>query len=159
FPELTETQPELLAHHYTEAGLIEQAIPCWQKAGERATQRSAYVEAVAHLTKGLEVLKTLPDTPERVQQELTLQLALGAALFTVKGYAAPEVQQTVTRARALCQQLGETPQLFPVLYRLWQMYALSSWGELQTAQELAEQLMQLARSIQDGFLLSVAHDA
>ena len=77
FPETTETQPELVAHHYTEAGLIAQAIPYWQQAGERASQRSAYVEAVAHLTKGLEVLKTLPDTPERAQQELTLQATLG----------------------------------------------------------------------------------
>ena len=73
---------------------------------------------LAHLTKGLELLKTLPDTPERAQQELTLQLALGAALVAVKGYAAPEVEKTYTRARELCQQLGETPQLFPVLFRL-----------------------------------------
>ena len=115
FPETDETQPELLAHHYTEAGLIEQAIPYWQQAGERATQRSAYVEAIAHLTKGLEVLKALPDTPERAQQELTLQLALGMPLSLTKGYAAPEVEKTVTRARELCQQMGETPQLFPVL--------------------------------------------
>ena len=84
-------------------------------SGGRATQGSAYVEAIRHLTKGLELLKTLPDTPERVQQELTLQLALGDALVTVKGYTAPEVEKTVTRARELCQQLGETPQLFPVL--------------------------------------------
>ena len=79
FPETVETQPELLAHHYTEAGLIEQAIPYWQQAGQRAIQRSANVEAISHLTKGLELLKTLPDTPERTQQELTLQIALGAA--------------------------------------------------------------------------------
>ena len=65
FPDTTETQPELVAHHYTEAGLIEQAIPYWQRAGQRATQRSANVEAISHLTKGLELLKTLPDTPER----------------------------------------------------------------------------------------------
>src|SRR5215813_12901419 len=79
FPDTVATQPELVAHHYTEAGFVEQAIPCWQKAGERASQRSAYVEAISHLTKGLELLKTLPDTPERVQHELTLQLALGDA--------------------------------------------------------------------------------
>src|SRR4029450_11888489 len=79
FPETTETQPELLAHHYTEAGLIAQAIPYWQRAGERATQRSAGVEAVAHLTRGLELLKTLPDTPERTQQELALQTILAPA--------------------------------------------------------------------------------
>src|SRR5262249_23647739 len=78
FPESKETQPELLAHHYTEAGLRDQAIPYWQKAGQRAVQRSASVEAISHLTKALELLKALPDTLERAQQELTLQLALGA---------------------------------------------------------------------------------
>src|SRR6185369_3955854 len=70
FPETIESQPELVAHHYTEAGLIAQALPYWQQAGGRASQRSAYVEAVAHFTKGLELLKTLPDAPERAQQEL-----------------------------------------------------------------------------------------
>ena len=76
----------------------------------------------AHLTKGLELLKTLPDTPERTQQELTLQLALSDALIAVKGYAAPEVEKAVTRARELCQQLGETPQLFPCCGRLCVFY-------------------------------------
>jgi class 3 adenylate cyclase len=92
FIETVEAQPELLAHHYTEAGFIEQALPYWQQAGERANQRSAYVEAVAHLTKGLELLTALPDTPKHTQQELTLQLALGAALFGGKGYAAIPVK-------------------------------------------------------------------
>src|SRR5262245_45792684 len=115
FAEVKVTQPELLAHHYTEAGLIERAIPHWQMAGQRAVERSANIEAISHLTRGLAVLKTLPDTTERARQELTLQLALNDALFAVKGYAAPEVGTAMTRARQLCQQLGETPQLFPVL--------------------------------------------
>jgi class 3 adenylate cyclase/tetratricopeptide (TPR) repeat protein len=157
FPEIKETQPELLALHHTEAGLVTQALPYWQQAGERATQRSAYVEAVAHLTKGLEVLKALPDTRERARQELSLQLALSDALITAKGYTAPDVEQTVTRARELCQQLGETPQLFPVLVRLWLSY--SNRAELQTAYELAEQMMRLAQSVQDPHLLVWAHGA
>src|SRR5262249_11796750 len=70
FTEIKDTQPELLAHHYTEAGLITQALPYWQKAGQQAAARSAHAEAISHLTKGLELLKTLPDTPERTQQEL-----------------------------------------------------------------------------------------
>src|SRR5262249_44236171 len=111
FPQTKETQPELLAHHYTEAGLIEQAIPYWQQAGERATQRSAYVEAISHLTRGLELLKTLPDAPEHAQQELTLQVTLGAPLIAIKGYTAPEVEKAYTRALELCRCLGETPQL------------------------------------------------
>ena len=115
FPETVETQPELVAHHYTEAGLTAQAIPYWQRAGERASQRSAHAEAISHLTKGLELLKTLPDTPERTQQELPLQITLGAPLIVTKGYAAPEVERAYTRALELCRQVGETPQLFSVL--------------------------------------------
>ena len=90
FPETDETQPELVAQHYTEAGLIAQAIPYWQRAGQKAVQRSANVEAIGHFTKGLELLKTLPDTPERTQQELDLQTALGLSFDGRKGYAAPE---------------------------------------------------------------------
>jgi predicted ATPase/class 3 adenylate cyclase len=157
FPEIVAAQPELVAHHYTEAGLIEQALPYWQKAGERAAKRSAYVEAVAHLTRGLEVLKALPVTPERLQQELTLQLALGDALFVVKGYTAPEGEKAVTRARELCQQLDETPQLVPVLWSLVLFY--SNRGEVRTAHELAEQMRRLAQGVQDRYLLSLAHKA
>ena len=73
------------------------------------------LEAISHLTKGLELLKTLPDTPERTQQELVLQTTLGLALMATQGLAAPEVEQAYARARELCQQVGETPQLFPVL--------------------------------------------
>ncbi len=157
FPETKETQPELLAHHSTEAGLVEQAIPYWQRAGERATQRSADLEAISHLTKGLELLKTLPDTPERAQQELLLQAALSPALMATKGWAAPEVGIAYARARELCQQVGETPQLFPVLYGLCGFY--TNRAELLTARELGEQLLILAGSIQDPALLMEAHFA
>jgi predicted ATPase len=157
FPETVETQPELLAHHYTEAGLLVQAIPYWQRAGQQAIQRSANVEAISHLTKGLEVLKTLPDTPDRAQQELTLQIALGAPLMTTKSYGAPDVERAYARARELCQQVGETPQLFPVLRGLWNFYLMRA--ELQTAQELGEQLLRLAQSAQDPALLLEAHQA
>src|SRR5262249_44465726 len=91
FPETAETQPELLAHHYTEAGLNTQAVRYWQQAGQRASERSAYLEAIAHLTKGLEGLTTLPDTPERTQHELDLQLTLGPALMVTKGVTDPDV--------------------------------------------------------------------
>jgi class 3 adenylate cyclase len=131
FPERCETQPELLAHHYTEAGAMAQAIPYWQRAGQRALERSANVEAISHLSNGLELLATLPDTPERTQQELTLQTALGVSLMTTKGFAAPDVERVYSRARALCRQVGETPQLCPVLWGLWLFY--ETRGELQTA--------------------------
>jgi class 3 adenylate cyclase/tetratricopeptide (TPR) repeat protein len=157
FPDTKETQPELLAHHYTEAGLIEQAIPFWQRAGQRANQHSAYVEAISHFTRGLGLLNTLPDTPERVQQELTLQISLGVPLQALHGSAAPEVEQTYTRARALCRQIGETPQLFPVLFGLRTFYY--NRGELQIARELGEQLLRLAQRRQDPDLLLEASRA
>jgi class 3 adenylate cyclase len=94
FPALCETQPELVAHHYTEAGCSAQAIGYWQQAGQRALQRSANVEAIAHLRQGIELLTTLPDTPERVRAELTFQTTLGPALMATRGYAAPEVAAT-----------------------------------------------------------------
>src|SRR5262249_10265240 len=98
FAEIKETQPELLAHHYTEAGLIAQAIPYWQQAGQRASKRSANLEAISHLSKGLELLKALPDTGEHTQRELTLQITLGTPLMAAKGWTAPEVEKTFSRA-------------------------------------------------------------
>jgi predicted ATPase len=157
FPETKKTQPELMAHHYTEAGLKEQAVPYWQQAGEKAAQRSANVEAVGHLTTALELLQTLQDTPERAQQELTLQIALGAPLIATKGWAAPETERAYTRARELCGQIGETPQLFPVLYGLWQAY--DTRAEFRVARELGEQLLTLAQRQHDPALLLVAHFA
>jgi predicted ATPase len=156
FLETKETQPELLAHHYTEAGLIAQAIPYWQRAGERATQRSAYVEAISHLSKGLELLQTLPDTPERTQQELELQLALSDPLVTTKGYTAPEVERAYTRALELCRQLGETPLLFWALLGLQMFYLVRA--ELKTARELAEQLLSLAQNTHNPVFLVLAHN-
>src|SRR5205823_285263 len=99
FPETAETQPELLAYHCTEAGLEAQAVPYWQRAGQRAMERSAQVEAISHLTRGLEALATLPDIPERLQHELDLQISLGAAWGLARGWAAPEAGQAYMRAR------------------------------------------------------------
>jgi predicted ATPase len=112
FPALAATQPELLAHHYTEAGCTAPAIVARQRAGELAAERSARVEAIAHFATGLALLQDLPATPERLQQALALQLALGPALVATRGTAAPEVERTYVRARALCAQIGETPRLF-----------------------------------------------
>src|SRR5262249_12864447 len=147
FPETQNNQPELLAHHYTEAGLIEQAIPYWQQAGERAVQRSANVEASNHLTTGLDLLKTLPNPPQRTRQELTLQLALGVPLMATKGVSALEVEQAYVRARELCEQVGETRQLFSVLRGLWECY--EAQGKFVVSRELGEQMLSLAESTAD----------
>ena len=154
FVEIAETQPELLAHHYTEAGLVEQAIPYWQQAGQRAAQRSANAEAVAHLSTGVELLKSLPDTPERAQQELSLQLALGPVLMATKSIAHVDTESVYTRARELCQQLGETPELFLVMWGLRRFYVLRA--RFETARELEEQLFRLAQNAQDPGLLAEA---
>ena len=138
FPELCETQPELLAQHYTEAGLMAQAVPYWQRAGQRAIERSANVEAVAHLTKGLELLVTLPDTPERAQQELGLQTTLGPALMATKGYAAPEVDKPmpgrVSSASRWARRRSSSRCCGAVVH-----FTLVR-AELRTARELGEQL-------------------
>ena len=139
FPETAETQPELLAHHYTEAGLSEQAIGYWQRAGRQAARRSAHLEAIAHLTKGLELLLRLPETPARAQDELTLQIALGASLVITKGYTAPTAERAYARARALCQQVGDVAQLSRVLFALWGVYA--NRAEHRTARELGAELL------------------
>ena len=151
FPETKETQPELLAHHYTEAGLVGQAISYRQQAGQRAIQRSANAEAVAHLMQGLNLLQTQPDSLERAKQELSLQLALGPALMATKSIGHSDVESTYTRARALCQRIGETPQLFPVLWGLRRFYVLRA--DYKTAQALEAQLLRLAQSAQDPALL------
>jgi predicted ATPase len=155
FPQTVETQPELVAHHYTEAELSEQAIPYWQQAGQRASQRSAVTEAERHLTTALALLETLPDFSARTQQELALQTALGTVLLSTKGFAASAAAQAYERAWKLCQQMGETPQLFPVLYGLWIFSGMR--GDLQTALAQAQHLFNLAQRTQDSASLAVAH--
>jgi len=157
FPDTVATQPELLAQHYTEAGLTEQAIPYWQRAGQQASDRSANLEAISHFTTGIELLKTLPETPEHTQQALTLYIALGAVLQMAKGLAAPEVERAYTQARTLCQQVGETQELFPVLFGLWRVYLLRP--QLHTARELGETLLHLAHRAHDPALSVIAHYA
>jgi predicted ATPase len=146
-----------LAQHYSRSGNTEKAIEYLHLAGQQAVQRSAHAEAISHLTTALELLQTLPDTPERAQQELTLQISLGVPLQATKGSGAPEVERVYTRARELCQQIGETPQLFLVLVGLHVFYLLR--GEGRTTHELAQQILTLARRVQDPTLLLQAHRA
>src|SRR5262249_26547232 len=125
------------------------------QAGERSVDRSAYVEAISHLSKGLELLKALPETAERLNQELNLQTPLGLAFMATKGYGAPEVGKTYTRARELCSQVGEIPQLAPVLYGLWIFHLI--WAEIPTAYEAAKQLLRLGQNTQDLTLIMEGH--
>ena len=155
FAETVATQPELLAHHYTEASLVEQAIPYWQAAGQGAVQRSANSEAISHLTTGLQLLKTLPASSERLQKELLMQITLGVPLTATKGYADPEVGAVFERARVLSQQIGETPELFMVLFGLWGFHIAR--GKFHEAREVAEQQVRLAQRVQNPAMLAEAY--
>jgi predicted ATPase len=155
FPEVAETQPELLAHHYTEAGLAEPAVGYWQRAGERSNARSAYVEAVAHCTRGLSVLQTLPDTTTRTHHELALLLSLGAALAVSKGQGASETGHAFVRARELCRQVGDPVRLFDILVGLHTFYL--NRVQLQAAYEVREEFLTLARRQHDPTLLRGGH--
>jgi class 3 adenylate cyclase/predicted ATPase len=157
FPDLIETQPEVLAQHCTAAGLIDRALRYRQQAGQRAHARAAHAESVIHLTQGLALLATLPDGPELAQQELPLQLALGPPLMVTKGFAAPEVGVVYARARELCQQVEETPQLFRVLRGLFGYYEVQA--EVRTAREIAAQLFHLAQRLPDPTLFVEPHRA
>jgi DNA-binding winged helix-turn-helix (wHTH) protein len=115
-PELMDTQPELFAQHYAEAGLLEESVACWCKAGRRSAARSAMAEAAAQFRKGLDPLALLLDTPERQRQELELRSGLGAALGVVKGFGAPETGHAFARARELWEQLGSPSDFLRIPY-------------------------------------------
>jgi predicted ATPase/class 3 adenylate cyclase len=142
-----------LAYHYSRSGNTHKAVEYLGLAGQQAVQRSANTEAITHLTAALELLKALPDTPERTRQELVLQTALGSVLFATKGYGSLEAKRAFAQARELCQQVGETPQLFPVLVGLYGSALIRA--DLQTARELGEDLMRRTQSLQDPALLIV----
>jgi len=146
-----------LAHHYRRSDNVDKAVEFLGRAGQQAMQRSAHNDAIASIAAAIDLLHKLPDSPERIRRELLLQLALGPALITIKGWAALEVERAFTRARELCERLGDPPELFPVLFGLFSMYYVRD--ALRTGYELAEQLLQRARSAHDPALLMYAHIA
>jgi DNA-binding SARP family transcriptional activator/predicted ATPase len=153
--EIAAIAPQL-SWHFQEAGIAEKAICYLVKAGERAVQLSAYQQGIAHLTKGLELLVALPDSPERNQQELALQLALGLAWRGPKGTQASEFEQAYTRARELCQQMGKTSQLSRIVGELSMMHYVRA--EHQRAHTLADEALSLAQQeTSDPLLVGLAH--
>jgi predicted ATPase/class 3 adenylate cyclase len=155
FPQTVETQPELLAHHFTEAGLPEKAIDYWLKAGLRSRKRSAENEAIGHLTRGLSLLETLDESPEGARQELGLLNALGPAYIAARGYAAPEVGPFFARARQLCEQLGATSELFAVMWGTWVWHIAR--GELRQCIDLAQETLAWAEGGHDRGIIGEAH--
>jgi class 3 adenylate cyclase len=141
-PEIRESQPEIFAQHYAEAGLVEKSVAYWGKAGRRSAARSAMAEAVAQFHKGLDQLALLPDTPERQREELELRSALGAVLLSARGYAAPETGQTYARARALWEQLGSPSDFLRIPYGQSVYHVFR--GEFDRARSLAEDLLYLS---------------
>ncbi len=134
-----------LAMHFEQGANYKQAAKYLQQAAENDIRRFAYQEAVGLARRGLELLERLPDTPERAEQELRLQLTLGVPLIATEGYAAPDVGSVYMRARELCQQLGETPEISQVLWGLWTFHILRA--ELGTAREIAEEFLRLSERL------------
>ena len=155
FPELAENQPEVLAYHYQEAGNDHLAIRCWFESGKRALASSANVEAIANFRKALQLLNTLPETPERTKQEIDIQLALGIPLIAVQGYASAESREAFLRARTLCLRLGNIPEYFQALFGLWG----NCWmvAKNDDALRMADEFMSRSQASSDPVLLMVAH--
>jgi predicted ATPase/class 3 adenylate cyclase len=154
FPETVQAQPELLAHHYMEAGLAAPAIDYWLRAGQRAIARSAMTEALAQLRNGLNLLAGLPEA-DRSRRELDLQVALGVAVMATRGWAAPEAGRANARARELCEQIGATAQLWPALYGQWVFHGVRA--EHNAAREVADEFLRRAQDHQEASATVVAH--
>src|ERR1700719_1282179 len=150
FPEWATSQPEIMAYHCGEAGYEEKAASYFVKAGHNSASRSANAEASGHLTRGLENLARLPETLERLRQELAFQLALGPVLMSLSGYHAPGVRRAYQRAKELAEQLGDDRARFAALWGLW----LSGTGRRN---ELLEDMFRVAKDLNDDGLLLQAH--
>ena len=151
FPAVVATQPELVAHHFTEAGLTASAVGYWIRAGQRAFERAAHVEAGGHFGRALELLGALPATPERDQRERAVQVALGASLMATQGYAGPDVARAYDRARELAGRGGDAREQFAALRGAWLYY--SARGAFDTAAELAQPMRALAEGSGDPGLI------
>ncbi|MEN8181687.1 MAG: AAA family ATPase [Myxococcota bacterium] len=155
YPERVQSEPELIARHYEEAGLAEKAILAYRWAGERATEHSANTEAIGHLSRALTLLETLPESLERNQQELRLRVAIAAPLGAARGWADPDTGAAYERARKLVLQSGETPDLPRILEGLAVFYYVK--GDLARSTELAQQTLEAAERRGDGLDLLAAH--
>ena len=147
FPEIVEAQPETLAHHLAEAGLIEKAVRYWLKAGKKAAQRFANLEAIAHLQQGIETMGRLPDGSRSDRLELDLQFALGPCLIATQGPASSTAIATFARGRELCARVGDAPEYLQVMF--WLATASVIRGELQQAREVTATLLDLAEARDD----------
>jgi class 3 adenylate cyclase/predicted ATPase len=157
FPEIVQTQPETLARHLTEAGLIEKAIGYWLRAGKNAALRSANAEAIVHLQRGLELLQSLPDDPAQKQVALEFEVLLGQAMIAARGYAAAETMSVLLRAKKLITDSTETSLKFAILYGVWACYYVGGQADMQ--QVAAAEFLAEAERCGDTGALCLAHRA
>jgi class 3 adenylate cyclase/predicted ATPase len=157
FPEIVAAQPELLALHCTEAGLTQQAIDNWRRAGERAIEGSANLEAIAHLTRGLKILEDLPEGPQRDEKELPFQVALLTPLFATR-FGSAEGERAAARALELSRRVdGDLRLLFRALFWLSMTYSVR--GKIRSGREIAEQSLVVGKRLHDPESLGYAHHA
>lgn len=159
FPEITKTQPELLAHHFTAAKIAEKSVRYWYQAGQLAVERSTNLEAIAHLTAGKAILEAQPESIERDAQELDYCLALGPALMSTKGLAAVEAEEVYLRARHLCQSVDHADLSFQATWGLWLVY--QQRGQIDQAQAASDEVLSLAEQQRENvdYLLQAHHAA
>jgi class 3 adenylate cyclase/predicted ATPase len=155
FSERVTAEPEVIARHYDQAGLVAQASAHYQRAGERATQRLANEEAISHLRRALALVATLPERHERHQMELGLQMAIGAPLVAARGWSHPETERAYARARELTSQIGESPELPRLLAGMAAAYFVK--GDLATAAEVAQEALAAAERTREAFDLLSSH--
>jgi predicted ATPase len=155
FPDVAEVQPEILAHHNTEAKRPALAIDYWLKAGRRASERSANIEAIAHLRRGIALLERLTESDDKKRRELMLQASLGMPLIATRGYSAAETGAAWTRTRALAEELGETAPLLRSLYGLWAHNLVG--GDIRAGRDMADRFLALAEAEGDKEACLVGH--
>jgi len=147
FPEIIEAEPETVAHHLTEAGVTDSAVRYWLKAGNKAAQRSTHIEAIAHLKRGLDAVRSIAAGPEQYRKELDLVMAMGPCLIATQGPAGSDAMATFTRARKLCEHLGDPVEYLQVMF--WLTTASVMRGELPLAQETITSLLERAEARDD----------
>src|SRR5271169_2174170 len=154
---VAETQPQILAHHFSEAGFVGQAVAFWSRAGQQSAAKSAFIEAIAQLRRGLQLIGEQPESRERRQRELELLVTLAPALMEGKGHASPDVAEVLARARSLIVETEAAGTIlhFSVLYGLWVAQYLG--GEPIAALDQAKEFLSLARSQTQSGLLLIGH--
>jgi class 3 adenylate cyclase/predicted ATPase len=155
FPEVADTQPEILAHHYTEAALAEIAVTWWRRAGDLAIRRSADTEAVRHFSRAIELLQREPESHERDERELAMRIKLSGPLIATRGYVTPELAENYANAWQLCGRLKEEKSIFPVMYGQWVIPYVR--GDMSAALVNSERFLHQAERQNDTGLLMMGH--